>query len=41
VKEKLEVKIKDLITVLAAILPVMISMLQLSFPGYFQNLGNK
>jgi hypothetical protein len=41
VKEKLEVKIKDLITVLAAIIPVMISILQLSFPLYFQSLGNK
>jgi hypothetical protein len=41
VKEKLEVKIKDLITVLAAIVPVMISILQLSFPQYFQSLGNK
>jgi hypothetical protein len=39
VKKNLKSQTKDVITILAAIIPVIISIVQLSFPQYFQNLA--
>ena len=41
VKKSLSTKIKEVGTFLAAIIPVLITILQLMFPQYFQNLANK
>jgi hypothetical protein len=40
VKKQLSTRIKEIGTFLAAIIPVLIAVLQLTFPEYFQNLAN-